>query len=153
MHKWLAIAVALLTVNAWASGPKKETKAQKDARMEWWRDARLGMFIHWGLYSIPAGTWNGKHDYAEWIREEAHIPVTEYEKLRSQFNPVKFNADAWVKLAHDAGMKYITITTKHHDGFNLFDSPLTDWNIGHTPFKRDIMAEMAKACKKYGVKM
>lgn len=132
---------------------KPETKAQKDKRMEWWREARLGMFIHWGLYSIPAGSWNGKTNYAEWIREEAHIPVGEYEKLKDQFNPVKFNADAWVKMARDAGMKYITITTKHHDGFNLFDSPLTDWNVGHTPFKRDIMAEMAKACKKYGIKM
>ncbi len=132
---------------------QKETKAQKDARMEWWREARLGMFIHWGLYSIPAGEYNGHTGYGEWIREEAHIPVNEYEKYRDEFNPVKFDADAWVKMAKDAGMKYITITTKHHDGFNLFDSPLTDWNIGHTPFKRDIMAEMAAACKKYGVKM
>ncbi|HWA82222.1 MAG TPA: alpha-L-fucosidase, partial [Fimbriimonadaceae bacterium] len=135
------------------SGLKRETKAQKDKRMKWWREARLGMFIHWGLYSIPAGTWDGKTNYAEWIREEAHIPVGEYEKLKYQFNPVKFNADAWVKMARDAGMKYIVITTKHHDGFNLFDSPLTDWNVGHTPFKRDIMAEMARACKKYGIKM
>lgn len=164
MQKWLAIAAAtLLTASVMASGThskhktsqalKRETKAQRDQRMKWWREARLGMFIHWGLYSIPAGTWDGKTNYAEWIREEAHIPVTEYEKLKYQFNPVKFNADAWVKMARDAGMKYITITTKHHDGFNLFDSPLTDWNIGHTPFKRDIMAEMAAACKKYGIKM
>ncbi len=160
MLKWpLLITFVSLACLAVASGASKgkvaraETKAQKESRMKWWEEARLGMFIHWGLYSIPAGTWNGKTNYAEWIREEAHIPVTEYEKLRDQFNPVKFNADAWVKMAHDAGMKYITITTKHHDGFNLFDSPLTDWNVGHTPFKRDIMAEMARACKKYGIKM
>lgn len=153
MQKWLAIAVALLAVSAWGQGVKRETKAQKDKRMEWWREARLGMFIHWGLYSVPAGSWNGKDNYAEWIREEAHIPVGEYEKFKDQFNPVKFDANAWVKMAHDAGMKYVVITTKHHDGFNLFNSPLTDWNIGHTPCKKDIMAQMAKACKKYGLKM
>jgi len=166
MLKWLIPAVLSLamTVPSVAGNHKPkvhrpksviptETKAQKDKRMEWWREARLGMFIHWGLYSIPAGTWDGKTNYAEWIREEAHIPVGEYEKLKYQFDPVKFNADALVKMARDAGMKYIVITTKHHDGFNLFDSPLTDWNIGHTPYKKDIMAQMAKACRKYGLKI
>lgn len=153
MRKWLALAVALLAVGAMGQGLKPETKAEKDKRMQWWREARLGMFIHWGLYSIPAGEWNGKTNYGEWIREEAHIPVGEYDKLKDQFNPVKFNAEEWVKMARDAGMKYITITTKHHDGFNLFNSPFTDWDVMSTPFKRDIMAEMAAACKKYGIKM
>ncbi len=130
-----------------------ETKAQKDARMEWWKEARFGMFIHFGLYSVPAGEWGGKTGYGEWLREEAHIPVGEYEKLKDQFNPVNFDADAIVRMAKDAGMKYVVITTKHHDGFNLFDSPLTDWNVAHTPYKKDIMAQMAGACKKYGLKM
>jgi alpha-L-fucosidase len=153
MRMLLAIALALMAVGAMGQGMKAETKAEKDKRMDWWREARLGMFIHWGLYSIPAGQYGGKNGYGEWIREEAHIPVGEYEKYKDQFNPVNFNADEWVKMAHDAGMKYITITTKHHDGFNLFNSPYTDWDVMSTPFKRDIMAEMAAACKKYGVKM
>ncbi len=121
--------------------------------MRWWREARLGMFIHWGVYSVPAGEWKGKTGYAEWIREEAHIPVGQYEKFRDQFNPVKFDADAWAKMAHDAGMKYIVITSKHHDGFNMFDSKYSDWSISHTPFKRDVLKELAAACHKYGLKM
>jgi alpha-L-fucosidase len=154
MSKWIAVALAgLIATGAWGQAVKQETKAERDKRMEWWREARLGMFIHWGLYAVPAGQWNGKTGYGEWIREEAHIPVDEYEKFQPQFNPVNFDADAWVRMARDAGMKYITITTKHHDGFALFDSKLTDWDIMGTPFKRDIMAEMATACRKYGVKM
>jgi alpha-L-fucosidase len=154
MSRWIAVALAGLAVaGAWGQTAKTESKAERDKRMEWWREARLGMFIHWGLYAVPAGQWNGKTGYGEWIREEAHIPVDEYEKFQPQFNPVNFDADAWVKMAHDAGMKYITITTKHHDGFALFDSKFTDWDVMGTPFKRDIMAEMAAACKKYGVKM
>ncbi len=130
-----------------------ETKAQHDARMQWWRDARFGMFIHWGLYSVPAGEWNGKTGYGEWIRESAQIPVGQYDQFLSQFNPTKFDADSWVKMARDAGMKYVVITTKHHDGFDLFKSKFSDFDIDSTPFKRDIMAEMAAACKKYGLKM
>jgi alpha-L-fucosidase len=119
--------------------------------MDWWREARFGMFIHWGLYSIPAGEWNGKTTYGEWIRSEGHIPVTEYEKFKAQFNPIKFDADAWVSLAKAAGMKYIVITTKHHDGFCLFDSKQTDWDVMSTPFHRDIMKEMSEACRKQGI--
>ncbi len=125
--------------------------SDKDQRMKWWREARLGMFIHWGLYSVPAGKWGDNKNYGEWIREEAHIPVKEYEKFRDQFNPVKFDAEKWVKMAKDAGFKYIVITTKHHDGFCLFDSKYTDWDIMHTPFHRDIMKEMADACHKEGM--
>ncbi len=122
-----------------------------DTRMDWWREARFGMFIHWGLYAIPAGEWNGRKTYGEWIRNDAHIPVNEYEKFKEQFNPVKFDADAWVSLAKAAGMKYIVITTKHHDGFCLFDSKQTDWDVMSTPFHRDIMKEMAEACRKQGI--
>ena len=123
--------------------------AAPDSNMTWWRDARFGMFIHWGLYSIPAGEWPGKGTgHAEWIRESAQIPVQDYEKLRDQFNPVKFSADAWVAAAKGAGMKYVCITTKHHDGFCLFDTKQTDWSVMHTPFHRDIMKEMSEACHK-----
>src|SRR6185295_15264944 len=115
---------------------KPETRdTRPDPRLDWWRDARFGMFIHWGLYSIPAGEWPGKGTgHAEWIRDTAQIPVEEYEKLKGQFNPVKFNADAWVGAAKAAGMKYICITTKHHDGFCLFDTKQTsggDWSVMH----------------------
>lgn len=110
------------------------------------------MFIHWGLYSILAGEWGGRTDYAEWIRNNAHIPVGEYEKLVGRFNPVKFDADQWVGMAKAAGMRYVTITTKHHDGFCLFDSTLTDFCIRSTPFKRDIMREMAAASRRAGLR-
>jgi len=130
-----------------------ETKAQKEQRMKWWKDARFGLFIHWGLYSVPAGEWNGETNHAEWIRTTAHIPISEYEKFVQQFNPVKFNAEEWVKLAKQAGMKYIVITSKHHDGFCMFDTKQTDFSIMSTPFHRDVMKELAAACKKEGVQL
>src|SRR5271169_833718 len=130
-----------------------ESKAERDARMEWWRDARFGLFIHWGLYSIPAGEWDGKYDYGEWIRNSAHIPVEQYDKFVNQFNPFKFDPQEWVRMAKDAGMKYIVITSKHHDGFCLFDSKYTDFNVMHTPFKRDILKELSDACRNAGIKM
>ncbi|MBI5021570.1 MAG: alpha-L-fucosidase [Ignavibacteriales bacterium] len=130
-----------------------ETKSEYNARMAWWKEARFGLFIHWGLYSVPAGEWKGKTEYGEWIRTSAQIPLEEYDKFVGQFNPVKFNADEWVRLAKDAGMKYITITTKHHDGFCLFDSKYTDFDIMSTPFKRDIMKELSDACRKEGIKV
>jgi len=133
--------------------PAAETKAERDQRMQWWRDARFGMFIHWGVYSVPAGEWKGKTDHAEWIRESAQIPLDEYQQFLGQFNPVKFNADQWVRIAKNAGVKYITITTKHHDGFCLFDSKQTDYDIMSTPFKRDVMKELAEACKREGITM
>lgn len=125
----------------------------QDTRMEWWRDARFGMFIHWGLYAIPAGEWDGKTDYGEWIRHSARIPLETYDMFRKQFNPVKFDAGEWVRIAHDAGMKYIVITSKHHDGFCMFDTEETGFNIMNTPFGRDIMKELATACRKYGIKL
>ncbi len=125
-----------------------EPDAAHDARMGWWREARFGMFIHWGLYAIPAGEWPGKgNKHAEWIRDTAQIPVGEYEKLKDKFNPTKFDAKAWAGLAQEAGMRYMVITSKHHDGFCLFDSAQTDWDVMSTPFKRDIMKELSEACK------
>jgi alpha-L-fucosidase len=137
-------------------GGAKAKPLSQDERMEWWRDARFGMFVHWGLYAVPAGTYKGERvdGIGEWIMNSAKIPVEEYEKFAPQFNPIGFNADEWVRLAKNAGMKYIVITSKHHDGFCLWDSKVTDWDImDATPFKRDILRELSVACKKHGVKL
>jgi alpha-L-fucosidase len=134
----------------------KETPEQRDARMAWWRDARFGMFIHWGLYSIPAGTWNGKQDthIGEWIMNDMSIPVAQYKALASQFDPVGFSAHDIVSLARAAGMKYIVITAKHHDGFAMFDSKANSFNIvSATPFHRDPLRELAEECRKQGIKL
>ena len=133
-----------------------ETKEQRDARMAWWRDARFGMFIHWGIYAIPAGKWKGRSvDTAgEWIMNRGRIPVDDYKALASQFNPTQFDADAWVAVAKAAGMKYILITAKHHDGFAMFKSGANPFNIvDATPFKRDPLKELAAACRKEGIKL
>jgi alpha-L-fucosidase len=128
----------------------KPTDAQ---RTEWFRQAKFGMFIHWGIYSVPAGEWKNGKDHAEWIMLTGKIPSAEYEKFATQFNPVKFNAQEWVQLAKDAGMKYLVITSKHHDGFSMFDSKLTDYDIMQaTPFGRDPMKELASACNLAGLK-
>ncbi|MFO7918354.1 MAG: alpha-L-fucosidase [Anaerolineae bacterium] len=130
--------------------------ARQDARLDWWRRNKFGMFIHWGLYAIPAGVWKGEHipGIGEWIMYRARIPVQEYEKLAEQFNPVKFDADEWVSLARNAGQKYIVITAKHHDGFCMFDSEVTDYNIvDATPFGRDPIKELAVACEKQDIKL
>lgn len=131
-----------------------ETPAAHDARMEWFREARFGMFIHWGLYSVAAGEFNGKHvgNAGEWIMESGHIPVSQYQTLVPQFNPVKFDAKEWVRIAKAAGMKYIVITSKHHDGFGLWPSDQTDWCIKSTPFQRDPLQELSDECRKQGIK-
>ena len=128
----------------------------RENRMKWWRDARFGMFIHWGVYSVPAGTYNGHriNRIGEWIMNRGKIPVADYQKFAKEFNPVKFNADEWVRTAKNAGMKYIVITAKHHDGFAMFKSKASKWNIvDATPYGKDILKQMAAACKKYGMKL
>ena len=140
-----------MMLNALASAPS-ETPEQHDSRMAWFREAKFGMFIHWGLYSVPAGDWNGKTKYAEWIMEEGKIPVSRYEQFAKEFNPVKFDAKAWVKTAKNAGVKYLVITSKHHDGFGLWPSAQTDWCIKSTPFQRDPLQELSKECRKAGIK-
>ncbi len=139
-----------------AAVPMVETPKQHNARMEWWREAKFGMFIHWGVYSVPAGEWDGKTDYAEWIMESAHIPVSRYEQFAKEFDPVKFDAKACVKTAKDAGMKYIVITSKHHDGFCMWPTKLTDWSICRTPWwqrtHRDPLKELSEACRAAGIK-
>ncbi len=134
---------------------KLKRKEEREQRMSWWREAKFGMFIHWGLYAIPAGVWKGQEyeGIGEWIMSHADIPVHEYEKLAYKFNPVKFNAEEWVKLAKEAGVKYIVITSKHHDGFSLFDSKVTEYDIvDATPYKKDILKALNKECKKVGIK-
>ncbi len=133
-----------------------ETQQQRDVRMRWWREARFGMFIHWGVYSVPAGVHKGKPvgGIGEWIMSKGQIPILEYEEYAKQFNPQKFDAETWVKLAKGAGMKYIVITSKHHDGFCLWDSKVSKYDImDFAPFKRDILKELAEACKKHGVRL
>lgn len=127
------------------------TELKDPERMDWWRDARFGLFIHWGLFSIPAGEWDGKSNHEALIRKSAQIPLEKYNEFVPQFNPVKFDANEWVKMAKDAGMKYIVFVTKHHDGFCLFDSKETDFDIMSTPFKRDVLKELSDACEKQGI--
>jgi alpha-L-fucosidase len=110
--------------------------------LKWFQDAKFGMFIHWGLYSIL-----GRQ---EWVMHIERIPVPEYEKLVQQFNPTKFNADEWVSVAADAGQKYMVITSRHHDGFSMYDTALSDYKVTNTPFKRDPLAELANACARRG---
>jgi alpha-L-fucosidase len=139
------------------SGLPKIPPAPKsqDEKMQWFRDARFGLFIHWGLYCIPAGEWKGQPiaGIGEWIMNRAKIPVAEYEQLARQFNPVKFNADEWAQMAQDAGMKYVVITSKHHDGFAMYHSQVTKYNVfDATPFHRDVVKELAAACARHGLK-
>ena len=132
-------------------GNAREAQDDRDARMRWWREARFGMFIHWGLYAIPGGEWEGRTDHAEWIMETAKIPASTYGKLVDQFNPAKFDAREWARLARRAGMKYLVVTSKHHDGFALFDSKVSDYDVMRTPFKRDVIKELSDACRAEGV--
>ena len=129
-----------------------ETVYDFDKRMQWWRNARFGMFIHWGAYTVPAGFYKGKtvEGFKELIMNNAQIPVFEYEQFARRFNPIDFDAGKWVKTAKEAGMKYIVITSKHHDGFCLWDSKFTKYDIIETtPFKRDILKELSEACKEF----
>ncbi len=123
-----------------------ETPAQHDARMAWWREAKFGMFIHWGLYCIPAD--------GEWHMRQHKESLSDYSKLANEFNPTKFNADEWAALAQDAGMKYLILTTKHHDGFAMFHSKVSAYNIyDATPFKRDPLKELSEACPRHDLKL
>jgi alpha-L-fucosidase len=160
MRKVICILLALPTFiwtghTAGQIVPRAETKQQHDQRMTWFREARFGLFIHWGLYAVPAGEWQGRpvRGIGEWIMNSARIPVADYEKLAGQFNPVKFDAREWVRIAKDAGMKYIVITSKHHDGFSMFDSKVSGYSIvKSTPFRRDPMKELAEACREAGIR-
>jgi alpha-L-fucosidase len=132
-----------------------ETKEQHAARMAWWHQEKFGMFIHWGLYSVAAGSWDGKEvpGFGEWIMHNAKIPVAAYATLAPKFNPTKFNADEWTAIAQDAGMKYMVITSKHHEGFAMFHTKVDSYNIyDATPFKRDPIKELSVAAPKHGIR-
>ena len=145
---------------AWAadsapSAPAAAEDPRRDARMKWWRQARFGMFIHWGVYAVPAGTFQGKpiEGIGEWIMLRGKVPVADYRAFAREFNPVKYDPESWAALAQAAGMKYVVITSKHHDGFALYDSKVTDWDVAQaTPYKKDLLAPLARAARKRGLK-
>jgi alpha-L-fucosidase len=131
-----------------------EMHAAKAPRLEAFNQAKFGMFIHWGLYAIPGGEWKGERmpGISEWIMQRAQIPRAEYAALAEKFNPVRFDADEWVGIAKDAGMRYMVITSKHHDGFAMFDSKVSDYDVvDATPFGRDVVGELHAACERAGL--
>jgi alpha-L-fucosidase len=150
----LALGVAALRP-AVAQTTVKETAAQKDARMAWWRDAQFGMFIHWGAYSVPAGVYHGQRigGIGEWIMNSAKVPIPEYEQFAHAFNPTKYDAEQWVRTAKDAGMKYIILTSKHHDGFALFDSKVSKYDVvDAAAYHKDALKALAEAAHRQGMK-
>lgn len=143
-----AIVTTTFTANARAAGtshvPYGETAAQHQRIMKWWHQAKFGLFIHWGIYAVPG--------HGEWYMNNGRIPRDQYAQYAKQFDPVKFNADEWVKLAHDAGMRYLVITSKHHDGFCMFNTAATKYNVvDDTPWHKDPLKALSAACRKYGV--
>jgi len=151
---FMAGTVAPSAAMAQVAGMPPAPKSQNE-KMAWFREAKFGLFIHWGLYAIPAGEWKGQRSpgIGEWVMHRMKIPVREYEQLAGQFNPFKFDAEEWVKMAEDAGMKYIVITSKHHDGFAMYRSKVSPYNVfDATPFKRDVLKELADACAKRGMR-
>jgi alpha-L-fucosidase len=138
--------MTLLLCLATPASAQESVPPERLAAREWYRDAKFGMFIHWGVYSLLG---NG-----EWVMQNRSIRVSEYEWLATTFNPVRFDADAWVEIAKAAGMRYITITARHHDGFSMFGSKVTRYNIvDWTPFRRDPLRELAEACRRHGLKL
>lgn len=160
---WLAVAGVACSPNSPSATEKapaatvlEESATDHAARMAWWKEARFGMFIHWGLYAVPAGEYKGQRtdNVGEWIMNHLHIPIAEYEQFAPQFNPVQFDAAAWVQIAKNAGMKYIVITSKHHDGFALWDSKVSEWDIADaTPYEKDLLKQLADACQAEGIKL
>lgn len=157
MRRYQALLViTCLALPSASAAQRAESRDEKAARMAWWREARFGMFIHWGVYSVPAGVYHGEpvSGIGEWIMHAAKIPAAEYRQYASQFNPVKYDPDAWVRLAREAGMKYVVITSKHHDGFALFDSQVTTWDVvDATPYGRDLLRPLAEACQRHGLRL
>jgi alpha-L-fucosidase len=159
INKYLLLLSVVLFSCTNTSDRSKNIASDKNEQTipDWFKDGKFGMFIHWGPYSVLGGEWHGKRigqgDIAEWIMERFHIPVEEYRKVAASFDPVKFNAREWVALAKNAGMKYIIITSKHHDGFAMFDSKVSNYNIvDYTPFRRDPLKELSEACAGAGIK-
>lgn len=132
----------------------KTASGRQHPNIQWFKEAKFGMFIHWGLYSKLGGVWHGKRYYGsgEWIMNQAKIPATAYAAEAAGFNPVNFNADQWASLAKEAGIRYMVITAKHHEGFAMYDSKVSDFNIVKaTPYKKDPMKALAEATRKQGI--
>ena len=147
-----AFLIISLTSVSWGQDTEVDNPISQESRMEWFRDAKFGMFIHWGVYSQAAGQWNGETNHHEWLQLTAKIPLAEYTDFAKKFNPQQFDANGWVKIAKDAGMKYLVITSKHHDGFAIYDSASSKHDIADlTKFGRDPLKELADACKKHGL--
>jgi alpha-L-fucosidase len=142
----VAFLLSMLTFGSVIRAAEPATPPEESPSQRWFRDAKFGMFIHWGVYSVLAD--------GEWVMNQKKIPVSEYEKLPAKFNPTEFDAAEWVALAKAAGMKYITITSKHHDGFAMFATKQSDWNIvDRTPWKKDPIKMLADECQKQGIKL
>lgn len=150
------LAVLLFCTMLLSQAKAQSSSSSDSARMQWWKDAKFGMFIHWGVYSVPAGTYDGKQvpGIGEWIMNRGKIPVTRYKEYAKQFNPVNYNPEAWVKMAKAAGMKYIVITSKHHDGFALYDSKVTDWDVVNaSPYGKDLLKPLVEAARREGIRI
>jgi len=146
----LTVCAALATAGAHADRKaveKPDPGLHADPKsVQWFREAKLGMFVHWGVYSL--------HGRGEWVMQNEGIPISEYENLPPRFNPQEFDAKEWVRMVKDSGIRYITITSKHHDGFAMFDSQLTDWDIvDRTPYRKDVLKQLADECRKQGIKL
>jgi len=151
----LCLAASCWAAPASSPSPTTETPAQRDARLQWFREAKFGMFIHWGVYAVPAGFYQGQpvKGIGEWIMLRGKIPVATYRGYAKEFNPVKYNPEQWASLAAKAGMKYMVITSKHHDGFALFPSDATDWDVADaTPYRKDLIGPLAAAARQHGLK-
>lgn len=152
----LCLGFCLCLLSPVLAQPQGEVPDAFAKRTRWWREAKFGMFIHWGIYAVPADATDqqGRKTIAEWYMSNKQMQVRDYEKFAQQFNPVQFNAREWVRIAKEAGMKYIVITSKHHDGFCMFDTKLTDYNIVKAaPFGRDPMKELAEECRRQGIRL
>ena len=151
-----AFFLLLLAAGACTQGNKTQEQisstAESPARLEWFRDAKFGMFIHWGIYTELAGIYGDKTDGGEWMMCSKRIPIREYSALAKQFNPVRFDADDWVALAREAGQQYLVVTAKHHDGFAMYHSAVSKYNIiDATPYGKDVIAELYRACGEQGL--
>ncbi len=145
------LLAVLISVSGFAQ-PGYQPAQENLENREWFQNAKFGMFIHWGVYSVMAG--GGDYGIAEWIMNHKEIPIVAYENLSEFFNPVEFNAAEWVSIAKEAGMNYITITSKHHDGFAMYDSKVSDWDIvERTPYGKDVLKQLKEECDKQGIKL
>jgi len=155
---FVSIGTFLMLIMACSTTSKNENASgesmDETERMAWWREAKFGLFIHWGVYAVPAGKYGENTNHGEWIMHQARIPSAEYKEYASRFNPTKYDPAAWVTVAKEAGMRYIVITSKHHDGFALYPSDVTDWDVADaTPYGKDLLGPLVEEAKQSGLKM